>query len=67
MNDKERLDFLQSLAVGYGNGWVLRLSGYGRGWRLHETSRPDGTLSIRDAIDREMAKTTPEETPASDS
>ena len=66
MSDKKRLDFLQSLTVGYGNGWVLRISGYGRGWRLHETSLPAGTPSIRAAIDREMAKPSPEDTPISD-
>ena len=52
--DTERLDFLQKQTIGYGRGWILRLSGYGRGWRLHETSTPDAVPDVRDAIDKVM-------------
>lgn len=52
IKDKERLDFLQKLTVGYGKGWILRPSTTGRGWRLHETSGPEGLPSVRDAIDK---------------
>lgn len=52
--DTDRLNFLQKLATGYGQGWILRLSGYGRGWRLHETSTPGAVPDVRDAIDKVM-------------
>jgi len=37
--DKERLDAMQGLTIGYGKGWILRDSLNGRGLRLHETSQ----------------------------
>ena len=52
--DKERLDYLQKLTRGYGNGWILRSSSGMRGWRLHESSHDEATPDVRDAIDRLM-------------
>jgi hypothetical protein len=52
--DTERLDFLQKLTRGYGNGWILRSSSSMRGWRLHESGHDEATPSVRDAIDRLM-------------
>ena len=49
--DKKRLDEMQFMTTGYGEGWMLRLSEFSRGWRLHETSRHGGEPDIRDAID----------------
>ena len=54
--DKERLDALQALTTGYGNGWILRLSQHGRGLRLHETSRDEAVPDIRQAIDNALDK-----------
>lgn len=57
--DIDRLDFLQESTVGYGLGWILRASLTGRGMRLHETSRPGASATVRGAIDqaiREQAK-----------
>jgi hypothetical protein len=52
--DTERLDFLQKLTRGYGNGWILRPSSTMRGWRLHESSHDEATPDVREAIDRLM-------------
>jgi len=49
--DTERLDALQNLTKGYGNGWVLRVSSMGRGMRLHETGQEGGQPNVRNAID----------------
>ena len=49
--DRERLDYLQKITMGYGRGWILRPSTTGRGWRLHESGRLTATPDIRDAID----------------
>ena len=49
--DTERLDALQKLTVGYGNGWMLRPSGTGRGMRLHETELEGANSNVREAID----------------
>ena len=51
--DTERIDFLQKLTkdANYTGKVVCRWSAIGRGWRLHETSKPDGVSSVRDAID----------------
>jgi len=54
--DKERLDELQKLTIGYGVGWILRTSIYGRGLRLHETNLPDAKKDIREAIDDYLDK-----------
>ena len=51
IEDSKRLDKLQSLTTGYGNGWVLRESYYGRGMRLHETTLPEAVIDVRTAID----------------
>jgi hypothetical protein len=61
LEDKARLDFLESMRTGYGHGVICRLSAYGRGMRLHETSRHDQEdieenshmvrPSVREAID----------------
>lgn len=51
IKDKKRLDKLQSLTKGHGNGWVLRDSSTGRGMRLHETELEDATPNVREAID----------------
>ena len=50
--DKERIDALQKLSIGYGDGWILRDSSNGRGMRLHETTLYGAVLDIRIAIDR---------------
>lgn len=54
--DTERLDFLQALTdlSRYSGHVILRHSRTGRGWRLHETTRPDGVRSVREAIDNYM-------------
>lgn len=49
--DTERLDLLQKLTKGYGNGWILRNSSQGRGLRLHETSLDSAVKNVRQAID----------------
>jgi len=54
--DTKRLDKLQKLSTGYGNGWILRESMRNRGMRLLETSRR-GSLEgpykdVRRAIDK---------------
>ena len=51
--DKLRLDYLQQLLdrKKYTGRVILRDSTTGRGFRLHETSRPEGFTSVRDAID----------------
>tara|TARA_R100000781_G_scaffold115008_1_gene88423 strand:- start:4679 stop:5095 length:417 start_codon:yes stop_codon:yes gene_type:complete len=49
--DSERLDKLESLATGYGKGWILRESINGRGMRLHETSQEGAYPTVREAID----------------
>lgn len=54
--DKNRLDFLQMITRGYGNGWLLRESSSGRGMRLYETSMDGAMPDIRDAIDKELVK-----------
>lgn len=51
MTDTERLNKLQELTTGYGEGWILRYSSTGRGLRLHETSHKEGVKDIRKAID----------------
>ena len=53
MNDTDRLDALQKLAVTEDRcNVVCRWSSTRRGWRLHETSGKDGCDSVRDAIDK---------------
>lgn len=54
--DKERIDYLQHLTdeARYTGKVVLRSSAIGRGWRLHETSKPDGVVNVRDTIDHAM-------------
>ena len=59
MTDKKRLDTLQKLTAGYGNGWICILSTTKRGMRLHESSRGDATLNIRDAIDNFIRESKP--------
>ena len=54
--DKERLDALQELTVGYGHGWMLRMSSGGRGLRLHETELEDAVPDVREAIDSYLDK-----------
>ena len=49
--DTKRLDFIQASSLGYGRGWVFRLSVNGRGMRLHETRRDDASAGVREAID----------------
>lgn len=49
--DTKRLDFLQSLTTGYGNGWLVRFSEEDRGMRIHETKAFGATPKLRDAID----------------
>jgi len=51
--DKKRLNWLESVETGYGEGWVCRISTTGRGWRLHETGRHDGIepSDVRGAVD----------------
>ncbi len=53
ITDKIRLDFLQELTnqAKYTGKVVLRESTTGRGWRLHESSRLEAVLNVRDAID----------------
>lgn len=51
MTDKERLDKLDLLTKGYGNGWILRESINGRGMRLHESSKDGTSKTVREAID----------------
>lgn len=54
--DTEMLDWLESHARGYGDGWVCRNSGTGRGLRLHETTRTDAKRTVREAIIDAMIK-----------
>jgi hypothetical protein len=58
ITDKDRLDFLQRLTdrAEYTGGVICRKSTTGRGWRLHETSHPQNTSSVRDAIDRAIIR-----------
>ena len=51
MEDKKRLDKLQFLTKGHGNGWILRDSSTGRGMRLHETQLEGAVPDVREAID----------------
>ena len=48
--DTQRLDALQKLGL-YDLCWICRISNEGRGLRLHQTTRPEGVLNIREAID----------------
>ena len=50
MTDTELLNWLDEHAAGYGNGWICRNSTTGRGLRLHETSDPDASPTVREAI-----------------
>jgi hypothetical protein len=50
-NDRRRLDFLQLLTQGYGNGWVLRTSSTGGGFMLRESVKKHAVPNVRDAID----------------
>ena len=50
--DKERLDWLEARAQGYGHGWIARDSTTGRGYRLHESSQPAAVPTARAAIDK---------------
>ena len=54
-SDTDRLDKLQALTVGYGDGWVLRGSSTGRGMRLHESGHYCSVPDVRDAIDNYKA------------
>lgn len=54
--DTQLLDWLQSRTVGYGTGWVARNSTTERGFRLHESSRPNGSPDVREAISRARAQ-----------
>lgn len=54
LQDVARLDFLQAQTKGYGLGWILRESVTGRGMRLHETSQPEASPTVREAIDAAM-------------
>ena len=54
--DKERLDAMQKLTVGYGHGWILRMSSNGRGLRLHETELESAVPDVREAIDNYLNK-----------
>lgn len=54
--DAERLDWLQSQTHGYGTGWICRDSTTGRGMRLHETSQPGTSPTVREAIDAALAQ-----------
>lgn len=51
ITDKQRLDFLDSLTGEYTGKVILRMSTTGRGWRLHESSKPQGKKTVREAID----------------
>ena len=50
--DKERLDFLDSLNGSYTGKVQLRMSTRGRGFRLHETSMNKSFKTVREAIDK---------------
>ncbi len=50
--DKERIDAIQQLTTGYGDGWILRRSFSNRGMRLHETAGEGAVPNVRDAIDK---------------
>uniref|UniRef100_A0A6H1ZPJ8 Uncharacterized protein n=1 Tax=viral metagenome TaxID=1070528 RepID=A0A6H1ZPJ8_9ZZZZ len=56
ITDEDRIDFLQELTnkEHYTGKVILRESTTGRGWRLHETSHPQGSSSVREAIDNTM-------------
>lgn len=54
--DTERLDALQECAIGFGNGWIIRVSTTGRGLRMHETRQPGAETDIRKAIDKYLDK-----------
>lgn len=56
MTDTEILDYVESLKVGYGDGWILRKSSNGRGMRLHETIMKDTTSTVRQAIEQHAAR-----------
>lgn len=49
--DTVRMNRLQEAMVGYGRGWILRISDQGRGLRLHETTRPGAVPDVRKAVD----------------
>ena len=56
IEDKKRLDFLQSCSGSYSGKVICRDSVTGRGWRLHE-SRQDGAVAdVRKAIDAYMTQ-----------
>jgi hypothetical protein len=50
-SDTARLDKLQFLTKGHGNGWILRDSTTDRGMRLHETQLEGAVPDVREAID----------------
>ena len=56
--DTEILNFLQRKndESKYTGLCIFRMSSSGRGWRLHETSRKNGTVSVRKAILDAMRK-----------
>ncbi len=49
--DKDRLEWLEANASHYGNGWICRRSTSGRGLRLHESTWPGTSSTVRQAID----------------
>ena len=59
MNDKERLDYLDSITSNvsmnpgddYKPNIICRWSCTGRGWRLHEGHEDVAQMNVRDAID----------------
>jgi hypothetical protein len=51
VTDTERLDGLQKLLGGYSKKVMCRWSRKGCGWRLHESSDPNASENVRDAID----------------
>lgn len=56
MTDTERLDALDAMTGRYTGRVSLRWSETGRGWRLHETSREDASATVREAIDKFLAR-----------
>ena len=46
----EMLDWLDNQTGGYTGRVIFRFSGTGRGWRLHESSKPNAQLTVREAI-----------------
>jgi len=59
LTDKQRLDWLQNQLdkQSYTGKCVFRWSRTGRGFRLHETSFPGATSSVRQAIDDVIKQT----------